>query len=167
MFYFDILKEFYDSGIKYLIVGGLSVNLHGIPRVTQDIDIIISLDRKNINGVTLIMKKLGYLPGLPVNPDDLSDVKIRESWIREKNLIAFSFYHPSDHYKVVDIVISHPLDFDSAYKNRIEKNIKDFSINLVSIDDLITMKNHSGRRQDLSDIELLKKLRIFMEENNE
>lgn len=166
MFYFDILKEFYNSGIKYLIVGGLSVNLHGIPRVTQDIDVIISLDHENIAGVNKIMKKLGYMPSLPVNPDNLSDKTIRESWIREKNLIAFTFYHPSEHFKIVDIVISHPLDFDSAYKNRTEKSIKDFRINLVSIDDLITMKKHSGRNQDLSDVEMLKKLRIFMENDN-
>lgn len=166
MFYFDLLKEFYDSGIKYLIAGGLSVNLHGIPRVTQDIDIIISLDRNNITAINRIMKRLGYIPSLPVDPDDLADKEIRESWIKNKNLIAFTFYHPSDHYKVVDIVISHPLDFDTAYQNRTEKIIKDFRINLVSIDDLITMKKHSGRSQDLSDIELLKKLQIFMENDN-
>jgi len=166
MFYFDILKEFYDCGIKYMIVGGLSVNLHGIPRVTQDIDVIIALDRDNIMAVNAIMKKLGYLPRLPVNPDDLHDKDIRESWIKEKILIAFTYYHPAEHYKVVDIVISHPVDFDSAYKNRTEKCVKDFKINLISIDDLITMKTFSGRNQDLSDIELLKKLRIFMGDNN-
>jgi len=166
MFYSDILKEFYNNEIKYLIVGGLSVNLHGIPRVTQDIDIIISLDNKNITGVTDIMKRLGYVPRLPVNPEDIADREKRNSWIKEKNLIAFTFHHTTDHYKVVDLVISHPLDFDKAYENRIEKNVKDFRINLVSIDDLITMKKHSGRNQDLSDIDMLKKLRIFMENSN-
>jgi hypothetical protein len=112
------------------------------------------------------MKKLGYLPRLPVNPDDLHDEAIRESWIKDKNLIAFTYYHPAEHYKVVDIVISHPVDFDSSYKNRTEKCVKDFKINLISIDDLIKMKTFSGRNQDLSDIELLKKLRVFMENSN-
>lgn len=167
MFYFDLLKEFYNSRIKYMIVGGLSVNLHGIPRVTQDIDIIISLERENIDALNSVMKKLGYLPSLPVNPDDLADEDKREQWISGKNLIAFTYYHTSDHFKVVDIVISHPLDFDTSFKKRTEKNLNGFSINLVSIDDLITMKKFSGRNQDLSDIELLKKLKSFMEESNE
>ena len=48
MYYFDILKEFFDRKIDYLIVGGLAVNLYGVPRVTQDIDIIIALDKENI-----------------------------------------------------------------------------------------------------------------------
>lgn len=166
MFYFDLLKEFYDCDIKYMIVGGLSVNLHGIPRVTQDIDVIIALDHENVAAVIAIMKKLGYLPRLPVNPENLADDTIRESWINEKNLIAFTFYNLSDPHKVVDIVISHPLDFNTAYNKMKIKTVKDFQINLVSIDDLITMKKFSGRNQDLSDIELLKKLNNFMEENN-
>lgn len=167
MFYFDILKAFYDSKIKYMIVGGLSVNLYGIPRVTQDIDVIIALDRTNVIAVNVIMKKLGYLPRLPVNPDNLHDKNIRESWIKDRNLIAFTYYHPAENYKIVDIVISHPVDFDSAYKNKTEKCVKDFKINLISIDDLIKMKTFSGRNQDLSDIELLKKLLKFMDEKNE
>jgi hypothetical protein len=167
MYYFDLLKEFHTSGIRYMIAGGLSVNLHGIPRVTQDIDIIISLDRENIRRVNSALEKLGFEPSLPVNPEDLSDVSIRETWIREKNLIAFSFHHKTDNYRVVDIVLVHPLDFDSAYLNRTVKSVRDFTINLVSIDDLIKMKKFSGRNQDISDIELLEKLRLFMESNNE
>ena len=166
MYYLDLLNEFHYSGIKYMIVGGLSVNLHGIPRVTQDIDIIISLDRENITGVTGILKKFGYVPKLPVNPDDLTDESIRESWIREKNLIAFSFCHTRDQYKIIDIVLVHPLDFDTSYKNRTVKSVRDFTINLVCIDDLITMKKYSARNQDLSDIELLKKLKVFMDGDN-
>ncbi len=46
MYYFDELGEFYKKKVDYLVVGGLAVNLYGIPRVTQDIDILISYDRK-------------------------------------------------------------------------------------------------------------------------
>jgi hypothetical protein len=46
MYYFEILKELFDRKIDYLIVGGLAVNLYGVPRVTQDIDIIISFDNE-------------------------------------------------------------------------------------------------------------------------
>ena len=164
MYYFDFLKELHTCGVKYMIAGGLSVNLHGIPRVTQDIDLIISLDKENIILTTIVLKNLGYVPTLPVKAEDLADESIREKWIREKNLIAFSFHHKSDIYKVIDIVLVHPLDFDSAYQKRTVKTVKDFSINLVSIEDLIKMKRFSGRSQDLSDIELLNKLSNFIKE---
>jgi len=37
---------------------------------------------------------------------------------------------------------------------------------LASIDDIIKMKEFSGRRQDLSDIAMLNKVRKYMEEEN-
>lgn len=41
MYYFEVLGGLYKNKVRYLIVGGLAVNLSGVPRVTQDIDIII------------------------------------------------------------------------------------------------------------------------------
>jgi len=64
MFYFDIFRAVYQDRIKYLIVGGLAVNLHGVPRVTQDIDIIISTDKGNILKINKILKELNYVPRL-------------------------------------------------------------------------------------------------------
>ncbi|MDD3625786.1 MAG: hypothetical protein PHV06_00560 [bacterium] len=46
MIYFDVLSGLYQKNIKYLMVGGMSVNLYGIPRVTQDLDIIISTEKE-------------------------------------------------------------------------------------------------------------------------
>lgn len=77
MYYFEILERLYKSRVRYLVVGGLSVNLYGVPRVTQDIDIY-----------------------------------------------------------------------------------------LASVDDIIKMKEFSGRSQDLSDIEMLKKVRKYLEEGH-
>jgi len=164
MFYFEILKGLDKKGIKYLIVGGLSVNLYGVPRVTQDIDIIIAINRENILKITSLLKNLEYIPRLPVNPEDLADPDKVKDWIENKNLKAFSFYHKKDTYKVVDIVLVHPLDFEKAFENKTVKKVEETKIYLVSIEDLIIMKEFSGRPQDFSDIEMLKKARKFLEE---
>ena len=164
MYYFEILKEFFDRKIDYLIVGGLAVNLYGIPRLTQDIDIIIAFDRENIFKLNGVLKSLGYVPRLPgVDPEELADPGVREDWIANKNLKEFSFYHTKDTYKAVDIVLVHPLDFAKAFQNKTTKIAKGIAINLVSVDDLIAMKSFSGRQQDLSDIELLKKIQQYNE----
>ncbi|GAB61086.1 MAG: hypothetical protein DWB56_09605 [Candidatus Jettenia sp.] len=162
MYYFEILEGLYKSKIRYLIVGGLSVNLYGVPRVTQDIDIIIAMNKENILKITSLLKELGYVPRLPVNPDDLANPDKVKNWIENKNLKAFSFYHKKDNYKVVDIVLIHPLDFEKSFINRTIKKAKDIDIYLASIDDIIKMKEFSGRNQDLSDIEMLKKVREYM-----
>lgn len=166
MYYFEILEGLYKSRVRYLIAGGLAVNLYGVPRVTQDIDIVIAMDRENVLKITFLLKELGYVPRLPVSPDDLANPDKVKDWIENKNLKAFSFYHKNENYKVIDIVLVHPLDFEKSFKNRTVKRAKDIDIYLASIDDVVKMKEFSGRTQDLSDIEMLNKVRKYLEEKN-
>ena len=44
--YKTIFRELNESGVDYLVVGGLAVNFHGIPRMTYDIDLMILLESK-------------------------------------------------------------------------------------------------------------------------
>ena len=82
MYYFEILEGLYKSKVRYLIVGGLSVNLYGVPRVTQDIDIVIAMDRENVLKVTSLLKEFNG------RTQDLSDIemlnKVRK-YLEEKN----------------------------------------------------------------------------------
>ncbi|MFQ5715435.1 MAG: hypothetical protein ACE5GU_15535 [Candidatus Scalinduaceae bacterium] len=163
MYYFEILEGLYKSNVRYLLADGLSVNLYGIPQVTQDIDIVIAMDKENVLKLTSLLKESGYVPRLPVSPDDLANPDKVKDWIENKNLKAFSFYHKKDNYKVIDIVLVHPLDFEMSFKNRTVKKAKDIDIYLASIDDVIKMKEFSGRTQDLSDIEMLNKVKKYLE----
>jgi hypothetical protein len=119
MFYFELLKELFKRQTQYLIVGGLAVNLHGIPRVTQDIDIIILMTNSNIQKINSVLKELNYILRLPINPKDLMNRSIVETWIKDRNLKALSFNHKTDDYKGVDIVLVHPLDFEEAFRKKI------------------------------------------------
>ena len=82
MYYFEILEGLYKSKVRYLIVGGLSVNLYGVPRVTQDIDIVIAMDRENVLKITSLLKEFSG------RSQDLSDIemlnKVRK-YLEEKN----------------------------------------------------------------------------------
>jgi len=167
MFYFDILKAFYQMKVKYLITGGLAVNLFGVPRVTHDLDVILSMDEGNILLVLKILNKLGYKPRLPVDPKELLDEQKVENWIQNKNMFAFSFCQPENEYQVLVILIHHPLDFEKSFEKKVVKTAKNIDICLVAMDDLILMKEFSGRDQDLSDISLLRKAREFMGQDND
>ena len=80
---------------------------------------------------------------------------------------AFSFYNQKENYKVVDVVLVHPLNFEVSYTNKIIKKLHDIEIPIVCFEDLIMMKQKSGRNQDLNDIEMLKKVKILSEKKNE
>ncbi|MEI6056988.1 MAG: nucleotidyl transferase AbiEii/AbiGii toxin family protein [Lentisphaerota bacterium] len=163
MFYIEVFEALSLERIQYLLVGGLAVNLHGVPRLTYDIDIIISIDRENILRLNAALKKLGYVPRLPVSPDNLADEKILKDWIENKNMTAFSFYHSRENNKVIDIVISHPLSFSEAYARAERRTVKNIEIPIVSIDDLICMKEFAARPKDLSDRDMLIEARRIME----
>lgn len=166
MYYDELLQSLNQRGIAYLIVGGLAVNLHGVPRSTQDIDLIISTDRDNVMGLVEVLTGLGYRPRMPVDPCDLADPVRVDEWIREKYMKAFSFYHATENYRVVDIVLVHPLDFTRAYERRTRIPYRSFELPTTSIDDLIVMKEFSGRPQDLSDIEMLRVAKRIGEEDD-
>lgn len=167
MFYFEVFKAFYQEKVKYLVVGGLAVNLHGVPRITYDIDIIISTDRDNVLKLNRTLRDLGYVPRLPVNPDDMADEKTLKDWIENRNMKAFSFYHKKENRKVVDIVLGHPLDFTEAFHRSAIRKVGDIEIYVASIDDMLSMKKVSNRPKDLSDMEMLKEAQKIMEQRDE
>ena len=163
MYYFDELGEFHRQKVDYLVVGGLAVNLYGIPRVTQDIDILISFEKKNVEKLMDILKRLDYLPRVPVDPMLLADPRTRKTWIKEKHMKVFSLYHKHNNFKVIDIMIFTPVSYEAAKPNRTTVDVKDIKIHLIGLDDLIQMKKVSGREQDLSDIKAIEKLKKFTE----
>jgi hypothetical protein len=87
-----------------------------------------------------------------------------KDWVESKDLKTFSFYHKKDNYKVVDIVLVHSLDFEQSFKNKTVKKVDNVKIYLASMDDLIRTKELANRTQDLSDIEMLKKVRKYLED---
>ncbi len=161
MYYFDILKALHESGTDYLLVGGLAVNLYGAPRVTQDMDLVLAMRKDNILKFNRVLEELGYVPRLPVNPDDLADEAVRGLWIREKNMKAFSYYHSRNNYRVIDVVLLYNTDYETLKRGATVKKAAGVDIHLVGIDDLIEMKRFSGRAQDLSDIVILEKIKSF------
>jgi hypothetical protein len=93
--YKKIFKGLNRAGIDYLVVGGLAVNFHGIPRMTYDLNLMLLMESDNILKMVARLTKWGYRPRAPVDPRDLADPTKRESWIVQKGLKAFSFSSPS------------------------------------------------------------------------
>ena len=48
MFYERIFRELANRNIKYLVIGGIAVNIHGYSRATGDLDIMLSLEKDNL-----------------------------------------------------------------------------------------------------------------------
>ncbi len=152
MFYLNLFKALHQYQINYLLVGGLAMNLHGVPRMTMDVDLMIALEPSNIAKLIACAEALGLYPNVPVKLQDIADEKVRETLFEEKHLIALSLISKTNATPTVDILIHHPLDFKEAFVSRVERDIAGTPVMLASIEDMITLKKAAGRAQDLSDI---------------
>lgn len=161
MFYFDILKGLFEADVKYLVVGGLAVNLHGLPRMTSDLDIVLYPEKENILKAVEVFSKLGYVPLQPINPYDLASEEKRSAWIREKNMLAFNFHKKDADYRSIDVVIKCDFDLEVAFKNAETRRAGGIEICLAPIDSIIEMKSASGRLHDKSDVAALETIKTI------
>lgn len=158
--YQTIFKQFNKLGIDYLVVGGLAVNFHGVPRMTYDIDLMILLQPENILKIISKLTQWGYHPKVPIDPKDLADEKKRNAWIRDKGMRALNFYNETLPIGEIDLVLESPIPYDELKGRAIKIELQGEKIPIISIHDLIELKLHAGRKQDLFDVE---HLRIILE----
>ena len=164
MLYEAVFRGLHTGRVRYLIAGAVAVNLHGVPRMTADLDLMVDLKEANLRAFVDAMIALGYRPRVPVPPDSLLDPAVRREWRAVRSMIMFTWIHPDRPYEEIDLFLEHPIDFEAAYARRRNVAIGDIMIPLVSIGDLIAMKRMTGRQQDRSDIEALTQLLRMDEE---
>ncbi len=156
MFYLDLFRMLQEESVDYVVVGGLAINLHGVERATMDVDLVLAMDESNLRRFLAAATRLKLKPSLPVSIESLCDAKQLDAWVREKHLIAFPLRPASPNVPTVDIIVRPAVPFEQMHGNRIEKEVGGVRLSLASIDDLISLKTGTGRKQDASDIEALK-----------
>src|SRR5690349_17336151 len=105
MLLYKVAQRFEENHIEYVIVGGFAVALHGAIRGTVDLDLVITLSEKDFINAERVLKSLGLESRLPVDAKQV--FAFREEYIRNRNLIAWSFYNPSRAIDTIDIIITH------------------------------------------------------------
>ena len=164
MLYEPVFRGLNAAQVRYLIVGAVAVNLHGVPRMTADLDLMVDLREENLRSFVQTTIALGYRPRAPVEAIALLDPAKRREWRETTSMVMFGWIHPARAYEEVDLFLENPIDFDSAYARRLNIPAGDLRIPVASVPDLITMKRLSGREQDRSDIEALTQLLRLDEE---
>jgi hypothetical protein len=152
MFLNELCGALDRNNVRYALAGGYAVALHGAVRGTVVIDLVINWNLKNIRSAETALQELGLVSRLPITADDVFG--FRDEYIRNRNLVAWNFYHPEDASRLVDIIITD----DLKGKRRQTFRTLDGPVQVLGIRDLIKMKRAGGRPQDLADIEALEKL---------
>lgn len=158
MFYLKLFAALEKHHVRYLLVGGLAMNLHGVPRLTMDVDLIVALDDSNLQGFLAACSDLGLRPALPVALSELADKAKREEWVKRRRMIAFSLLAPEKTAPTLDILIGATIAFEPAYERRAIRDVAGIEVSLAAVEDLIALKAEAGRAQDMADVAQLRRL---------
>ena len=151
-----IFSALNKAGVRYLVAGGVAVNVHGYQRMTVDLDLVIQLDSDNIKKAMKALHHLEYTPIIPITADDFIDPDTRKSWSETRNMQVLSMQSNQYPETSIDLFIAEPFDFDQEYDSAIQAELSpDTIINIVNIPTLIKMKKKAGRVRDLDDIQHL------------
>jgi predicted nucleotidyltransferase len=154
----QVLLALSEAQVRYLVVGGVAVVLHGRLRTTADLDLWVELEEKNLKRAMTALSSLGYRPRAPVRFEDFANPQARDKWVQEKGLVVFSVWH-ADSPLEVDLFVRDPMDFPQAYSRALVVALEATEIHVVGLNDLLIMKRSIGRPQDLDDVRALEALR--------
>jgi predicted nucleotidyltransferase len=136
----DFLKALNDQDVRYMLVGGFSVILHGYPRTTGDMDIWV--DRTPENYLKLNKAFLQF--GMPVF--DMT----AENFLHHPVWDVFTFGTPP---VAIDIMVRiKGFDFSDVYSRSLLFEEDGLQIRSIHKNDLIEAKKIAGRARDEDDI---------------
>ena len=130
--------------VKYLVIGGLAANLYGVPRATKDMGLFIQPTLKNCQKLLKALIEAGFGTAYLTTPEGVlqKEVTIFEDYVR------------------LDILLKPKgLSFDEVWTRRSAVTIQGTEVKFLSLDDLIKSKLATGRKADLEDVRILRKIR--------
>ncbi|GHV11628.1 hypothetical protein AGMMS49938_02670 [Fibrobacterales bacterium] len=142
----DFIKAFNAAKVRYLVVGGASVILHGYARTTVDLDLWVERNQENYEYIVQAFQ----IFGMPVF--DMT----QDNFLNNPAFDVFTFGRPPS---CVDLMLSvKGLDFTPAYKRSKTFSLQGLDFKVLCREDLIIAKRQAGRHKDLDDVEQLQKI---------
>jgi hypothetical protein len=136
----EVFRFFQEHNVKYLIIGGIAANIHGVPRSTFDLDIIIEATRENANRLLKALLKAEYLTAELTTAEKILEHEI--TIFKDKVRIDVQTKTPG-------------ISFEEAWTRKVTVTYQKQQFFVVSKQDLISSKKAAGRPKDLEDIRLL------------
>jgi len=136
----DVFKSFQQHEVRYLVIGGVASVLHGVPRATFDLDILIDPTDDNAQRLLSALMDAGFGTAMMTNAQEI---------------LAHEITVFNDRVRI-DVQTRTPgVSFQDAWSRRktITYHGQDFFI--LSKEDLIASKQASGRAVDLEDVHML------------
>ncbi|WP_019947403.1 hypothetical protein [Hymenobacter aerophilus] len=139
----DFLRALWATEVKYVLVGGYSVILHGYSRTTGDLDIWVERSADNYERLVRAFQQFG-MPTFDMT---------RPNFLDNPAMDVFTFGRPP---VAIDIITElKGLAFEDAYAVASIREVEDVTVRLIQYQQLLEAKKAAGRPRDYNDIENL------------
>lgn len=139
----EFLSALNKAEVRYVLVGGYSVIIHGYPRTTGDMDIWVDRTPENYQRLQFAFQ----IFGMPVF-DMTSD-----NFLNHKTWNVFTFGIPP---VAIDIMVElEDFSFEDIFSRAVWFEDTDVRVWVIHKHDLIDAKRKTGRTKDLNDLENL------------
>ena len=136
----DVFASLSAHEVKYIVIGGTAAILHGVPRATFDLDVLVEATLDNAERLLNALRAAGFGTAELVTAEEL---------------LAHEITIFKDRYRI-DVQTSTPgIAFADAWERRLEMKVEGQRFWVASRDDLIRSKRAAGRQIDLEDVRLL------------
>jgi hypothetical protein len=136
----DVFKSFQRHEVKYVVIGGVASVLHGVPRATFDLDLLIEARTENAERLLAALRDAGFGTAAMTDAQDV---------------VAHEITVFNDRVRI-DVQTQTPgLSFQDAWRRRKTMTYQGQDFFIVSREDLIASKRAAGRGVDLDDVRLL------------
>lgn len=136
-----LANAFDAGGVEYALCGGLALAVHGVPRFTKDIDVLVlPVDAARAKGVA---KALGFVAeSLPMRFQATGEMHRLVKFGAEGEIL------------MLDLLLVGP-ELQPAWASRERRAVTEGTLSVVSRAALVSMKLATGREQDLLDVRKL------------
>ena len=137
----EFIQSLNDNRVRYLVIGGYAVALHGHPRYTKDLDLWIEMKPDNAAKMVKALEQFGFASlGLKA-----------EDFLVPDQIVQLG-YPPNR----IDVLTTLPgVEFERCYTSRVQVEIDGVTVNFIDLENLKKNKKATGRTQDLADLENL------------
>lgn len=136
----EVFASFQRHDVRYLVIGGIASVLHGVPRATFDLDLLIDASPDNAKRLLDALLDAGLGTAALTGAEELLSHEITVFKDRVR----------------IDVQTSTPgLTFRDAWERKVIVTYHGQPFHVVSKDDLIASKKAAGRPVDLEDVRLL------------
>jgi len=135
-----VFESFQSHDVEYLVIGGIAAVLHGVPRATFDLDILIRPSEANADRLLEALRAAGF------GTADL----IEAAGVLDNEITVFN-----DRVRI-DVQTATPcITFEDAWPRRETMEYGGQPFFVVCRADLIASKKAAGRDRDLEDVRVL------------